>query len=1261
MSFNLSCISLNVRGLNSPSKRKTLFTFFKENFQGHFVYLQETHSTAQDESKWINEWNSDIIFNHGESNSKGVAILFPHNVEYKILKHTCVNAGRFLQVFVQLDKTEFILSNVYAPTKDNPSEQNEFLNNILNHLEEESSQNLILGGDFNITLNPNLDKKGGCIEGKSKYRDNLISSIKDLNLVDIWREQNPNGMLFTFSRKNPIILSRLDFFLIPAFLAPLCKTSIKPSIKTDHSVITLNIKGKGFEDRGPGFWKFNSSLLEDEEFVLKTKQNILQLKEKYFFMNDKQLKWDTIKCELRGFIVKFSKLKARKLRKDEENIAKELDDQKRKMSEDPTEENVNKYNEIKEKLELINENKTRGIILRSKAKWCEEGEKCTKYFLSLEKRNYKNKYISTITSNKGVLEGREKILKEEQSFFEKLYTSDLDYCDYKNYIDQFTYNMNIQKLEKEDSLSCEGPITVHECEAILNTFKCNKSPGTDGFQMEFYKYFWKEISELIIDSLNESIQKHKLSIDQRKSIITLVPKKDKDRTVLKNWRPISLLNFDYKILSKVLARRIKKFLPQIVDTDQTGYIENRFIGENIRTISDLIHYTSLKNIPGLILLVDFEKAFDTVEWNFLDKVLDTFGFGESFRLWVKILYTDISSCVINNGFSTPFFKISRGVRQGCPLSPYLFILCVELLAIRIRENKNVHGIRIGETEFKISQLADDTTCFLSDEKSGIELLNIIQNFKHCSGLKINLDKTEAVWIGSCKNFRPGILPVKWSKGQFFTLGIWFSSKGEEEMLRKNFNTKLEELKLTLNLWKMRNLTLIGKILITKTLAIPKLIYQAQVLPFSSELIKEVEKEINAFIWNNEKPKVKSTVSSQKISKGGLKVPKFDIQVKSLRLGWVKRIFTNIKSKLRSIIQFYLQDIELNDFIISRGCMNHLDIDTFLPKFYSDIFSTWREFRHIVNVEPVVFKESLWFNDNIKIDNKEVFWKKWYERGILYIGDIVDRDKDFLSHEKLSETHNLNISFFEYYCLRNAIPYSWRKHIRQNDNSFINRNTLILSFNGNRSPISNMTCKDFYWILMESIAELPTCIPKWENIFDSKLTQQELESIYKLPFTISMETSLQSFQYKLIHRFLAHNKLLYAMKIKTSPSCILCGNLDTIEHRFYFCEYVGTYWKHFQTWWNRLNITYINDISYQDIIFGFYEEKCESLNYCILLSKYYIQFVFNSDTGHSGPSLYIFLQFLRRKLFVKKSIYCGRRNLDYYNQVWKKIEDKIISM
>lgn len=226
---------------------------------------------------------------------------------------------------------------------------------------------------------------------------------------------------------------------------------------------------------------------------------------------------------------------------------------------------------------------------------------------------------------------------------------------------------------------------------------------------------------------------------------------------------------------------------------------------------------------------------------------------------------------------------------------------MEILAIAIRQNKNIRGIRIGDTEFKISQLADDTTCFLNDEESGFEVLNIMQSFHSLSGLKINLNKTEAIWIGSKRNHKPGTLPVKWSRGDFFTLGIWFNSEDENNVINKNLKTKLEDLKVTLNLWKMRNLSLLGKILVTKSLALSKLVYVASVIPIPDNIINLVQKEINRFIWNSEIPKIKYTISCQRFGDGGFKFPNFEIQVKSLQLNWIKRFFSANEAKWKKLI------------------------------------------------------------------------------------------------------------------------------------------------------------------------------------------------------------------------------------------------------------------------------------------------------------------------------------------------------------------------
>jgi hypothetical protein len=197
----------------------------------------------------------------------------------------------------------------------------------------------------------------------------------------------------------------------------------------------------------------------------------------------------------------------------------------------------------------------------------------------------------------------------------------------------------------------------------------------------------------VLESINYAETAGTLSIDQRRGVINLIPKKDKDPRLLKNWRPISLLNTDYKIITKTLANRIKKVLPSVINPDQVAYLKNRFIGQNIRTIMDIMGYTRLKNKNGIIAFLDFEKAFDTIRWSVIYDALEIFNLGQNFISWVHTIYNESEACVTNNGFSSPFFKLQRGVRQGCPLSAYLFIMVVELLANKIRKSDNIKELK----------------------------------------------------------------------------------------------------------------------------------------------------------------------------------------------------------------------------------------------------------------------------------------------------------------------------------------------------------------------------------------------------------------------------------------------------------------------------------------------------------------------------------------------------------------------------------------
>ena len=229
-----------------------------------------------------------------------------------------------------------------------------------------------------------------------------------------------------------------------------------------------------------------------------------------------------------------------------------------------------------------------------------------------------------------------------------------------------------------------------------------------------------------------------MSISQRRGVISLIPKDENNLTTLSNWRPITLLNVDYKILAKVIAKRIELVLPKLIHPDQTGFIKGRFIGQNIRLLNDLMAYTDDQKVPGILLFIDFEKAFDTIEWTFIQNVLKCFNFGPVIRKWVSVLYKDVESAVMNGGYSTNYFKVSRGVRQGCPLSPLLFVLGVEILAQTIRQSTSCRGIKLPQSvEAKISQFADDTTLICRNVNALCENMNVLNKVNEISGLKLN--------------------------------------------------------------------------------------------------------------------------------------------------------------------------------------------------------------------------------------------------------------------------------------------------------------------------------------------------------------------------------------------------------------------------------------------------------------------------------------------------------------------------------------------
>ncbi len=350
-----------------------------------------------------------------------------------------------------------------------------------------------------------------------------------------------------------------------------------------------------------------------------------------------------------------------------------------------------------------------------------------------------------------------------------------------------------------------------------------------------------------------------LHISARRGIINLIPKKFKDLNFIKNWRPITLLNCDYKILAKTLATRLKIQLEKLISKDQSGFLRGRFIGENIKLILDMLDYTEAENIPALLISIDYEKCFDRLEWSAIVGALRHFNFGENFISWVTLLYNNCESCTINNGHSSEWFKPSRGLRQGCPLSPYLFVICAEIFADLIRDNKNIKGIKINDKEIKLSQYADDTNIFSLFEANSLNNIIAIFDYIHRNtGLKVNYDKTSIYRIGSLKHSEATLYTqkhFKWVNHPITVLGVEITNE-KNELLELNYDSVFNSIEKIAQLWTNRDLSLAGKIITANTLMSSLFVYKLSCLdspnPSHYEKYKKI---IRSFIWNDKTPKI----------------------------------------------------------------------------------------------------------------------------------------------------------------------------------------------------------------------------------------------------------------------------------------------------------------------------------------------------------------------------------------------------------------------
>nr|XP_014353709.1 PREDICTED: uncharacterized protein LOC102366391 [Latimeria chalumnae] len=454
--------------------------------------------------------------------------------------------------------------------------------------------------------------------------------------------------------------------------------------------------------------------------------------------------WEAFKATIRGKIIALSSAYKQSFCKRLVELERDLRGAETDLYKNNSAENRERVASLQHDLKVLSSAKAERALLRTRSKFYARRDKVGKLLAWQLRKEEADRHIPSITSPEGAASfiPRE-INKAFRSYYAALYSTQYDAEIMSRGMRSFLDGAEVPEIPEEMSEQVSAPLSQTEVREAIGSLQSGKSPGLDGFTVDFYKAFVEDLIDPLMGLYTHSLKMGSLPLTLRSALITLIPKRGKDLTACGSYHPISLLNVDYKILAKVLVRRVEPLLPLLIHPDQTGFILRRHLADNLRRFFNIIHAVGASGDSGLAISLDVEKAFDRVEWEFLFEVLRCMKFGEDLVAWIKLLYTNPLAQVLTNGVTSSSFPLTRGTRQGGPLSPLLFTIFLEPLAIALRNTAEVRGIAIGCDIHKVALYADDMLLFITSTGSSVPAaMGMIQEFGVFSGYRINWEFKE---------------------------------------------------------------------------------------------------------------------------------------------------------------------------------------------------------------------------------------------------------------------------------------------------------------------------------------------------------------------------------------------------------------------------------------------------------------------------------------------------------------------------------------
>ena len=1270
----------NVNGLNDHKKEQTYIQKY-QILGSDIICLIHVRLAPQKLNRLENKYkkNYDIVLN---SNSKrGILIMINNRKDIKWEEEYRTNDGNLILIKFCFDNQTFHGLFIYGPNEDNP----DFYDRILKLITTDTHKNILWIGDFNLILKFQKHARNYLTRPNPLASAKVNSIINQLGLIDVSEQTNVTEPFYTwtsFKHENTHLRehyihnnihhpeplkqqSKLDYSLASYNLMPhITKYHLGDNITSDHAAQHLTIDFSNFK-RATKQFRFNErdllnptyrdnieSLIDIEtskfihytgnksfyeaptaiKYTFLQKLNYSKLKNKRRTMSYTQLVHNILQ-ETAHYTHQFHDDQNQTQQQKLKSLYMQLNDINEIVRTQP-ENNIAKqqYELLNNQIDNVKEQYTQNKNFTTNTHAKAEGERINTFLSASAKQNNSSRYISKLKTidkdgtTKYITQPAE-ILVTVSDYYQELYSSKTTHTTGK--IKKFLGKLTLKTLTEEQKTTLDKPITLDEVTRVLKKTKKRSAPGMDGFTYGFFKKYWHKLSHIIMGLIEEIHETGDMPDWLRQGVISLIPKGDKDRQELKNWRPLVLLNCLYKIISGTIAGRINQVLPSLISERQNGFVPGRCISDSLRNTADLIEYLNRKKIKGLILLIDFKKAFDSIEHCYIRSIMKAYGFGDYIRKWVDILLSDFKLCTSNGGHKSNFFDMERGCRQGDPISSALFILAIEALSLKLN-NAGLQGLKIHKNRPAIidSLFADDITLLLSQNEHELrQAITILNEFKLVSGLEIQPEKTTAVPIGPDNTIQlcPEI-NLEWNSS-FKLLGVRFDN--EMRNMNINIEEKIQDIEAAYDHWGYKTMSPIGRANIAKTYMISKLNHLAFTYTIPPKYIKDIESMVYKYIWYNKASECRAEVQAS-YKDGGLAFPKLDTQLKAFELSWIRKIYNKRYSKETTWIN--ILDTNLADTghsveqLIQAGDVQLKRIATLIQNpFWKSFFSNLLPFFQTIqqNNINVFMNSNLWkntiFHDNSHPLNPNYNYHH-VSKIINFPRDLIIKYKGkyiFSTIAKLTRKYNLTPQGTTHIkALRDHVIDVMLRHSLNFDK--YKHNTQMTAI-GAIACLQKKGCNQYTQLLNEFDTQhkhniqqaLNHRIEQWNSFFIShRMPPLTLDILLK------MNTNLLTMKCLMYYRHIQHKINKGTLKTNRlvrfhnggDSSCTFCNaEIETIPHLFWLCPHVSHFLKSATRALSRIWPLQLNDtnMSLLNFIFGLPESWHSPYNFTTTIIKHYI--------------------------------------------------------